>query len=135
MDYYLVSTLSVNRMCGHESRHPIYQETPELRTVIKQVTIDKIIEFNYLIPAVALYETGLTPALYNYIQENCQKAADLLAAVPGLYENFDILVAIVCEEFDEELRNRITAQASVCYDVVAFDHWAAPHVAAFLDLS
>lgn len=108
-----------------------YTTSPVLRKVVAEVTVERIIECIFIIPAHNLQDNGLPGTLLSYIEHNCPAAMDTLKDNTDLLINFDCLVNDVVELLDLHLR-QVLASHTNHYEKYVFDHWAAQGLAAFM---
>ena len=116
------------------SQSHYYVTYPRLRQVVANITLQRIIECVFVIPAHDLQENGLTSVLYEYIEHQCTAAMELFEADADLIFNFDLLVNDITEVMDIHLKQS-TAIYTNQYDQYVFDHWAAENLAAFVRLN
>ena len=108
-----------------------YTTFPLLRKVVGAITVNRIIECVFVLPAHDLQENGMTGVLYEYIEHQCPSAMDVLCDNTDVLFNFDCLVNDIVEAMDILLR-QILAYHTNHYEKYVFDHWAADGLAAFL---
>lgn len=108
-----------------------YTTSPELREVVSQITVERIIECVFVLPANDLQENGLTSVLYEYIEHSCLHAMEILENNPDALYGLDNLIDDIAEVTDTLLRNTLN-KYTANYQAYVFDHWAASGLAAFL---
>ena len=119
-------------MYDPKSAHNVYYSNfPRLREVVVDVSLHKIIECSFVLPAADLQEHGLSGALLAYIEHNCIQSLEIFEESTDLLFNFDCLVNDIVETVDHVLRHYLTPYTSD-YGIYVFDHWVTPSLACFL---
>lgn len=107
-----------------------YVNMPTLREVVEEVGLHRIIECVFVIPSHALRENGVSPVLYEYIENRCLHSLEIFEKETEGWMWFDILVNEITELVDEHIRLSLAIHTEA-YDRYVFDNWVTPTVACF----
>lgn len=110
-----------------------YNAYPALRTVVAEVTVQRIIECVFVIPAHDLQENGLTSVLYEYVEHQCPRSMDIFEADSDILNGFDCLISDITEYVDLLLKQALSVYTDSYTDYV-FENWVTPNLAAFVRL-
>lgn len=108
-----------------------YRSFPRMREAVADITVKRIIECVFIIPPHDLQENGLTPLLYEYIENNCLTAMQIFEDETDILFNFDCLVNDIAEVMDNYLNHMLGFHTSE-YHRYVFDHWVTNTLACFL---
>ena len=105
----------------------LYQDNPQLRSIVHQLSLRFIIESNFLI----LPEADHEQYFYEVLGCSHPQLSDALCDDPSLMSHFEVLVARIVEMADQHLKFTCQSYGILEPEQYLFDHWHSNTVAVF----